>query len=216
MDKRGQFYIIMAIIIGLVVYSLYLPQNKLEETVLFEDFKDVSVNYLTEAPKVINHYVYKNVEDENLKIAITDFTTDFLKQIRQKNPNINLVFLYSNGTHIFIKSYYDQGILFEEQNTTKKIFGEEQASLNSIKLKVSGKDFEHEVPVKMKNFGNDFTSTSAPLTADELVLEIGGIFHTFPISTNNNGNEFQFLLEIDNGEVKNIYNSGSNPYNLRF
>lgn len=216
MNKRGQFYIIMAVVISLIIYSLYLPQNKIEEVVLFEDFKDISLNYLSESPKVVNHFIYKNLEDEALKQEITDFTSDFLTQIRQKNPNINLVFFYSNGTHIYLKSYFDETILFEQTNSTQQLFGEDQESLNSIKLKVSGKNFEHQVPVKMKNFGREFTSQTAPLTDDEFVLEIGSIFHNFKLERQNIGSEFQFLIEVDDGNVTNIYTSGQNPHTVRF
>ena len=216
MNKRGQFYIIMAIVVSLIIYSLYLPENKIEEVTLFEDFRDISLNYQTESPKVVNHYIYKNLEDEDLKNAITNFTSDFLEQIQQKNPNVNLVFFLSNGTHVFIKSYFDNSILFQQTNTTKELFGENQESLNSIKLKVSGKDFEQQVPVKMKNFGNEFTSQTLPLSDDEFVVEIGTIFHNFQLNRNNIGNEFIFLIEANNGNITNIYTSGTNPYNVRF
>jgi len=216
MNKRGQFYIIMAIVVSLIIYSLYLPENKIEEVTLFEDFRDISLNYQTESPKVVNHYIYKNLEDEDLKKAITNFTSDFLEQIQQKNPNVNLVFFLSNGTHVFIKSYFDNSILFQQTNTTKELFGENQESLNSIKLKVSGKDFEQQVPVKMKNFGNEFTSQTLPLSDDEFVVEIGTIFHNFQLNRNNIGNEFIFLIEANNGNITNIYTSGTNPYNVRF
>ena len=216
MNKRGQFYIIMAIVVSLIIYSLYLPENKIEEVTLFEDFRDISLNYQTESPKVVNHYIYKNLEDEDLKKAITNFTSDFLEQIQQKNPNVNLAFFLSNGTHVFIKSYFDNSILFQQTNTTKELFGENQESLNSIKLKVSGKDFEQQVPVKMKNFGNEFTSQTLPLSDDEFVVEIGTIFHNFQLNRNNIGNEFIFLIEANNGNITNIYTSGTNPYNVRF
>lgn len=217
MNKRGQFYIIMAVIISLIIYSLYLPQNKIQEVVLFEDFRDISLNYLSESPKVVNHYVYKNLEDEALRDEITDFTEDFLEQIQQRNPNVNLVFFLSNGTHIYIKSFYDETILFEQTGKYEPpIYGANQESLNSIKLKVSGKDFEQQVPVKMKNFGREFTSQTAPLTDDEFVIEIGSIFHNFKLDRNNVGNEFQFIIEVDDGHVNNIYTSGTNPHSVRF
>lgn len=220
MNKKGQFYIIMAIVISLIIYSLYLPQNKIEEVVLFEDFKDISQNYLTESPKVVNHYIYKNLDDKFLRQKITDFTEDFLEQIQQRNPNVNLVFFLSNGTHIYIKSFYDQTILFEQTEKYQlPLYGDEQESLNSIKLKVSGKDFEQQVPVKMKNFGREFTSQTAPLSGDEFILEIGGVFHNFKLGNNNVGSEFQFIVEVDNpgpNGVRNIYISGTNPYSVRF
>src|SRR3989344_5381528 len=210
MNKRGQFYIIMAIVVSLIIYSLYLPENKIEEVTLFEDFRDISLNYQTESPKVVNHYIYKNLEDEALRLKITDFTEDFLKQIQQKNPNVNLVFFLSNGTHIYLKSYFDETILFEQTEKYElPLYGEKQESLNSIKLKVSGKDFEQQVPIKMKNFGNEFTSQTLPLSDDEFVVEIGTIFHNFQLNRNNIGNEFIFLIEANNGNITNIYTSGT-------
>ena len=213
MNKRGQFYLIMAIIIGLVIYSLYLPGNKIEEVTLFEDFSDISSNYLREAPKVVNHGIFLEKTDKEMRDLITQFSEKYLEQVRKKNPNINLVYIYSNGTYVFVKSYYDKSIIFDAEERST-IFGANQQSLNSVRLKVSGKEFEHQVPVEMKNFGDEFTSQTA-LSQGDVILDVGGIFHTFPIKPVP-GNEFQFLIEAQNGQVVNVYQSTNTPYKVRF
>ena len=65
MYKRGQFYIIIVIILALSIFLVSGEQNTIKEVTLFQDFDDISENYVEEAPKVVNYAVYVTTEDPN-------------------------------------------------------------------------------------------------------------------------------------------------------
>ena len=41
MNKKGQFYIIIVIILGIAIYGVVAEVNKIEEVTLFEDFSEL-------------------------------------------------------------------------------------------------------------------------------------------------------------------------------
>jgi len=223
MNKRGQFYIIMAVIIALAIYSLYLPQNKIQTVTLFEDFKDVAINFQSEAPKVINYAL--NIQDDP-KDYIEPFSRDFLKQARETNPNVHLALVYSDGQRIYVKNFFDEAtiaypgcdiVVDPTCNEYQTIFGEEQSTVNSITLNVSGKNFEHDVPVKIRNFGEEFSSTIIPNPpANFIVLDIGGVFHNFDLS--GAGPRLEFIMELENNpqDYIEVIQRNTNPYQVRF
>src|SRR3989344_7788193 len=110
MDKRGQFYIIIAIIISLAFFSIITPQNRVEETILFQDFNDVSLNYVQEAPKVANYGIFNDLD---VKDVLSDFTRNFLTFAKQRNPTIELIYVYNNGTNVNMKSYLNETSVVE-------------------------------------------------------------------------------------------------------
>lgn len=203
MDKRGQFYLIMAIIFSLAIFIITSKNNKIQETVLFEDFSRVSQNYVSEAPKTVNYAFYS---DKEVNPTIKSFTEDFLSFARKTNPTISLLYVYSNGSNVAVVSYLDETtIVGFNSSKTENLLGGQDVSINDIALNVAGVDFVHHVPVEIKNFGGSFnTIVSDP--SPFLSLQIGGIFHNFNLEANSP--QLQVILTASDGRTARFYTTG--------
>ena len=57
MNKRGQFYLIIVLILSLAIFGITYQVNSISEAVVWEDFNEVSQNYLSESTRVANNAV---------------------------------------------------------------------------------------------------------------------------------------------------------------
>lgn len=103
MEKRGQFYIISAIIIVLVIsgiagittYAIIKSNPK--------NIEKLSLDLQTEAPKIIDYGVYNSKDIIPLLNNFTDehFGPYFLK----KTENANVIFVYGNKSDLYSVTY---------------------------------------------------------------------------------------------------------------
>jgi len=102
-NKRGQFYIIAALIIviiitgfaGLGTYAIVTPDPKTIQS-LSKDLKQ-------ENPKIIDYGIYN---EEDLNQLLTDFTgTEFAPYFLKKTDNANIVFIYGDKNNLKAVQY---------------------------------------------------------------------------------------------------------------
>src|SRR3989338_3031554 len=93
MNKRGQIFLIAAIIFVMSIYSVAIEYNTIKTYPGLEDYKDLSENYQKEYPKIINFALY-NGSDPNA--AIDNFTQAFLKDAKTKDPNFGVFYIYKD------------------------------------------------------------------------------------------------------------------------
>lgn len=204
MDKRGQFYLIMAIIFSLAIFIITAKNNKIQEIVLFEDFTRVSQNYVIEAPKTANYALYS---DREVNPTLKTFTEDFLDYARKTNPSISLLYVYSNTSYITISSYLNQTTIVgtNQSNTSGFLLGGQDVSINDVNLNVAGVDFVHHVPVEIKNFGGSFNTLNLNPT-QYVSLDIGGIFHNFKLDPSSP--QLQVIVTATDGKSARVYTTG--------
>ena len=103
MNKRGQFYLIAAIIIVIIIsgfatitnYALTYPTPKAIDS-MSSDIKE-------EGPRIIDYGIYSR---ENLNKVLNNFTADeFAPYFLKKTENSNVVFIYGNKTGISAVKY---------------------------------------------------------------------------------------------------------------
>jgi len=211
MEKRGQFYIILAVILALGIFGVVSESNKAEQPVFTQDFSELSQNYLRESPKVVNYAIYQK---EDVNSTLSGFTEDFLQQARKTNPGLSILYIYSNGSEVKVRSYLDEStVIYSEDRSAQLLFGQSQVAIQRVILNISGKEFIHEVPVTIRNFGEEFFQSSGFSEPQSLRLDIGGIFHTFNLESNNIP-QLQVLVQSKEGDVKEVYSTGdpSHPF----
>jgi len=194
MDKRGQFYLIIVFILSLVIYGVTYKVNSITEPIIWEDFNDVSQNYLSESVFVVNSAL-ENKQDVNSRIE--NFTKKYLNHSKQRNPNLGLFYIYSNGTQISLKSYLD--VSGEVDNTT--ILGANQELVQDVSIRIGGRDFIYKVPVTSENFGEGWsgvTTNNQPFN-----LSLAGVIH--PFSLDPNSPEFRVIIRTASGSQNVSY-----------
>jgi len=178
MNKKGQFFIFVAVILALVIYVVVSQVNRIEEKILLEDFNELSKNYATEAPKQVND-ILKGVAGNPTKDPTTEvndglgiFTEDFLDYAKTQDPNIGFVYMYydKNTKQYYVSNYLSSGAI--ETVEGDSIPTGQDETINSIKLDIAGQTFKQNVPVELTTFGNlNSGESSAPS------IKIGGIVY---------------------------------------
>jgi len=94
MNKKGQIFLVGAVIIVLALLTVTGKYNSVKEYPVLSDYKDQTDNYLTEYPKVVNNAIYQNLDQKN---EVTSFSTIFLGQARSKDPNFGVLYSYKDN-----------------------------------------------------------------------------------------------------------------------
>ncbi len=188
MNKRGQFYIFVSVILALAIFVVVSQVNTLEERILLEDFNELSKNFATEAPKSINKILSTATtetkpEDIGGTLDAT-FTNNFVKYARTQDPNIGFIYIYkitlppTTGGTTVQELYYIANYL--PGTSTAKVCTEDfcqvlpsstDESINNIKLNIGGQTFKQNVPTELRTFGLGTSSSTDPITK----IEIGEI-----------------------------------------
>jgi len=100
MNSRGQFFLLAAVVISVVVVSLGAATNR---AVVGKDpasFYDFSYEVKREAGEVLDYEIYSNVDgdlDEFVQLRAAD--------IRDSDPVANFMFIYGNNTEMNLRNY---------------------------------------------------------------------------------------------------------------
>lgn len=109
MNKRGQVYILAAIIIAFVVYNLFVDTNIVKETIIDDDFEELATNYEVESAKLVNYLLENNINSPNtVSKHFTNFTASFTAYSKTKNPNFGLLYLFDYRGKLYIGNYLDE------------------------------------------------------------------------------------------------------------
>lgn len=194
MDKRGQFYLIIVFILSLVIYGVTYQVNTITEPIIWEDFDDVSQNYISESVFIVNTALeYK----QNVNQKIQDFTLKYLNQSKKRNPKLGLLYIYGNGSNITVKNYLDVSGLVQGEN----ILGANQELVQDVTIRIGGKDFIYKVPVTSENFGDGWsgvTTNNQPFN-----LSLAGVIHPFNLDPGNP--EFRVIIRSTGGPQELVY-----------
>ncbi|MBT4334279.1 hypothetical protein HOD61_00485 [archaeon] len=187
MNKRGQFYIITVLIIAMATFAITAESNTIKKSKLFEDFSPVSENYVKESTKAINLAI-KNEEVDSIDTNLENFTKSFLNYAKQRDPSIELVYVFKDGDDIIVKNYLTSSNV-NYHNTT--IFPAGEEVLQAITLEVGGKEFSHQTPVSVEDMGKTWYTYNGAGTVQEMNLSVGGIAHNFDLAS---GPDFKVII----------------------
>ncbi|MEK6941174.1 MAG: hypothetical protein AABW49_04725 [Nanoarchaeota archaeon] len=100
MNKKGQVYIIGAVIISVMIFALVVVSNKAEQSALDKDFKRLSENYNLEASRFLNKLF--ELDNPVLLDSFAYFTLDFSTYSRSQNPTYELFFIFALDNELLI------------------------------------------------------------------------------------------------------------------
>ncbi len=186
MNKRGQFFILGAIILALALFVLMVKLNTFDETFLIKDFYPLSENYKTESVKVVNDAIAQGGTITPNK-ALNDFTEKYVNYARTIDPNVGFVYVYWNKTsgEAQINNYLGNTPVnlytySPKQQETDSLFGDTANSISDVSLSIGGLEFKKTIPVHIKNFDDNANSGEF---SGKISLEIAGVFYDIPANT---------------------------------
>jgi len=111
--KRGQFFILAAVILAGIIITLGLVTNKVQVNREPENFYDFSYEIGKESGEVLDYQIYAcgpetfSCEDnENLE----DFVDKVAADVRDTDPDANLIFIYGNQDGMLLKNYGSRAV----------------------------------------------------------------------------------------------------------
>jgi len=159
MNKKGQVFLIAAIIFIFAVYSVIIKYNTAKEYAALEDYEEITENYQSEFPKVVNKALYK--EDETVESALEKFNKKFLSNARQKDPNYGVLYAYKDA----------RGNLHIVNTLNKKVinieFSDPRIGGRVKEAKIIGDGITSEGQICLSNIGCSTSSTEVDIKFGE-------------------------------------------------
>lgn len=118
MEKRGQVYILVAIVLAIVIFGLVTVVNKVGQENIESDFKELSDNYASESARLINAMIAD--PDIDISSIFVNFTASFTSYAKTVNPKFGLIYAFYYGNELHIGNYLDTRINVQCENCAPK------------------------------------------------------------------------------------------------
>jgi len=150
MAKRGQFYIIAAAIIAVLLVGLAATINYAITSATPIRFYDLSKEYNLETAKVIDYGVYQKYTPEiDIGETIKNFTEQFYINAVIKDQDIEIILVYGNSSNATGFSYTKNETTFiNAQNIATEAGGE---STSTISYEAAQSKFSKRVRERLKS-----------------------------------------------------------------
>jgi len=110
-NKKGQFYMITALILCLVTFAAIKSAQK--TNIVSSDTFETHVNHLMiESPKVINYALYRN---HDVNASFQRFETEYLNYLNAINIELGLIYLINTNNQVMIKNSYNGTVTTNSQ-----------------------------------------------------------------------------------------------------
>ena len=179
MNSRGQFFLLAAVIISVVVLSLGVTTNRAIVSEGSDSFYDYSYEVQREVGAVMDYDIYTDF-DESAKLD--DFVDLLSEDIKEKNPYSDFVLVYGEGVNFSKKEYNKNGTL---KNAKTKIC-------------IKNENVCKEIPNKISK-SKEFKDVSKNVDKDKIVVEFDNRTYEFPVSDNK---QVIFIMKKDVGDEK--------------
>jgi hypothetical protein len=115
MSKKGQIFIIAAILLSLIIYILASVTNIARQEKMRGDFEGLSENYETEASRLINAAVSTGAD---VGPAFGNFTYAFTSYSKTKNPQFGLIYVLNYEGKVYMGNYLNEEIYVDVGDKT--------------------------------------------------------------------------------------------------
>ena len=193
MTKRGQFYIITALIIAAIVFGLTTVMNYSTVHPAPAQFYDLSKNFEAESTQVIDYGVYS--AEPNIQGKVENFTRAFLDYAVEKDPNLELFYIYGNSTSLTVVNYgKNESGITTQNGSNDTLSGGGALTVSQISYQVSEKTFSQDITERAAKF-NRISTTVIP--GDWVKINIAGIAYDFNLK---NHEQFEFIIKTTNNK----------------
>jgi len=121
MQKRGQVYLLAALIIGFILFTLVAETNIVRKTIIEDDFEALSKNYERESAKFINNLLEKS--STNVGRDFLKFTVLFTSFSKTKNPEFGVIYAFLYKETLYIGNYLDTEIVIRSYSPSIPLEG---------------------------------------------------------------------------------------------
>jgi len=202
MNKRGQFYIIAALIIAAIVAGLVAEVNYARRLPKPIKFYDLSKDYETEVTRIIDRGIYLGKTDEQINEDVANFTKKFLDYAQEKDPRLQLFYLYGNREKINVVNYALENAEIRTEKVSETIAGGGAFTVSKIDITMGGTTFTRSVKERMEHFEDISASIDDP--GEEIGVVVAGIAYSFDL---RGGDIIHYIVETTSQNETHIVRS---------
>ena len=191
MEKRGQFFILSALILSAIVLSLVDVGNYDHVNKEPEKFYDLSYEVKEEVGKVIDYGVYSTQD------KLGDFTARIAENIRNQDPESEFIFIYGDKNNVQVENYgQDSASITDSTGSTTNAQAGGENIENSVSIAIGNTHFGQNVNQDRKLFSDNFNQ---PINnpGDNIRVNIKGQDYTFNLADNQ---QFYMIIKKSSGE----------------
>jgi len=188
MEKRGQFFLLAAVIISVVVLSLSVVTNRAIVNEEPGSFYDYTYEVNREIGAVMDYDIYTDFDST---ANLDDFVSLLAEDIEKKNPDADFVLVYGEGSDLLVNKHGT-----EDVSANGEVVPD---SSNDIKTNVCIHGSCKEILNKVSGSGGISLATPNDSITGEIVIEFGDAKYKFPISNNK---QVIFMMKKDVGDER--------------
>jgi hypothetical protein len=176
-NKRGQFFLLAAVIISVVVMGFGVKVNQVTFVEEPKNFYDFSYEVKREVGEVIDYDVYTDFDGS---ADLDKFVELMSEDIKERSPDSNFLFIYGDDNNISLRSYEGSSVADDKRGF---------AEGSKVCLRGFCKEITSDLDYKV-NY--DFDDSD-----DEIVVEMNDNNYTFPVSESR---QVLFIIQKNVGE----------------
>ncbi|MDP2907382.1 MAG: hypothetical protein Q8O03_05570 [Nanoarchaeota archaeon] len=171
MSKRGQVFILAAILLAVILFSLSVIRNKFEQREIKGDFEALSENFQIESSKLINSVIDSGADANKVQESFKSFSTMFTSYAKGKNPEYGLIYVLSFGDKIQVTNFLDREIIIQGCNPDTG---------NPYSVNVSGGFGEINADLNFEDFNIQAQPPVVPINLDFGCSDLWGSWAAVP------------------------------------
>jgi ABC-type Fe3+ transport system substrate-binding protein len=189
--KKGQFFILAAVIISAIVVSFAFTANEARVNEEPENFKDLSYEVKKETGAVMDYQIYSNFNDD---ANLTQFVDMLANDLYEKDQNVSFMFIYGNTSNVTIRNYSPKAARVNE--------GEVRGGTTLLKSIIRYQDYYQTVEETQMTHDPEGTSWTGSFGGAESVdVEINGQKYPFKMYGQK---QVIFIIQKDVGDENYI------------
>lgn len=184
-NKKGQFFLIVTGVMVVILIGLAASVNNAIVQPTPTAFYDLGKNFDVERTKVIDYGIFS--PPPNASTALASFIENFTEYAREKDPNIELVYVFGNQEASAVFNSAKQAIYVCPVNEQCVPVGGETQS--SISLDIAENIIKKDITTQHPKTGQ--------ISGEEVTVTLGNKNYVFNLSVNT---QFYFILRTEKGK----------------
>src|SRR3989344_4558996 len=147
MNKKGQIYLLGALIIGFLIFILSVKSNIINLSPSNTEFEDISQNYNLESSRFINMLIKEGeTNPSQIEEKFKRFTGIFTQYSKTQNPTFGLIYLLNYENNLYIGNFLDKEITLNDEVWDNVIISGCSEKINAvIKSGIGGISYDFDL-----------------------------------------------------------------------
>ena len=116
MNKKGQIYLVVSLIIGLVIFVLTSKPNIINVTPSEDDFSEISQNFNQESGRFISSRIKEGATSEMISEHFNGFGLTFTQYSKSQNPSFGLIYLLNYNGKLYVGNFLEKHITLTDES----------------------------------------------------------------------------------------------------